>query len=150
MLTLTAQLILQMLEVYDCSREELRIGPFSYEPMRAVDIWLQQGDDFLLQSLSSSPEVAPPLFVPNLRTTLRRIKDDPYPSVTLFHNNLPRYYRKDGATGQWIRFHYKHEEPPPSLAPVLSSSLPPVPPWTAVPQPVMSSWPHIPPTQTYY
>ena len=64
-----------MLEVYDCSREELRIGPFSYEPMRAVDIWLQQGDDFLLQSLSSSPEVAPPLFVPNLRTTLRRIKD---------------------------------------------------------------------------
>jgi hypothetical protein len=29
----------------------------SYEPMRAVDIWLQQSDDFLLQSLSSCPEV---------------------------------------------------------------------------------------------
>ena len=29
----------------------------SYEPMRAVDIWLQQTDDFLLQSLSSCPEV---------------------------------------------------------------------------------------------
>ena len=141
--------LFQMLEVYDCSREELRIGPFSYEPMRAVDIWLQQGDDFLLQSLSSSPEVAPPLFIPNLRTTLRRIKDDPYPSVTLFHNNLPRYYRKDDSTGQWVRFHYKHEEPPPSLAPVLSSSLPP-PPSATVPQPVMPSWPHIPPTQTYY
>ena len=25
--------------------------------MRAVDIWLQQGDEFLLQSLSSCPEV---------------------------------------------------------------------------------------------
>ena len=67
------------MEVYDCSREELRIGPFSYEPMRAVDIWLQQSDDFLLQSLSSVPEVVPPHFVQQLRTTLKRIKDDPYP-----------------------------------------------------------------------
>ena len=57
-----------MLEIYDCSREELRIGPFSYEPMRAVDIWLQQSDEFLLQSLSSSPDVAPPHFVPHLRS----------------------------------------------------------------------------------
>jgi hypothetical protein len=89
------------------------------------------------------------LSVPNLRTTLRRIKDDPYPSVTLFHNNLPRYYRKDDASGQWVRFHYKHEEPPPSLAPVLASTLPP-PPTATVPQAVMPSWPHIPPTQTYY
>ncbi len=79
-----------LLEVYDCSREELRIGPFSYEPMRAVDIWLQQSDDFLLQALSTSPEVAPPHFVPHLRSTLKRIKDDPYPAVTLFHNNMPR------------------------------------------------------------
>ena len=65
----------------------MRIGPFSYEPMRAVDIWLQQSDDFLLQSLSSVPEVVPPHFVQQLRTTLKRIKDDPYPAVTIFNTN---------------------------------------------------------------
>jgi protein N-terminal asparagine amidohydrolase len=110
----------QMLEVYDCSREELRIGPFSYEPMRAVDIWLQQSDDFLLQSLSSSPDVAPPHFVPHLRSTLKRIKDDPYPSVTLFHNNLPRYYRKDDVTGQWMR--YQKEEVHPVAWPPITNT----------------------------
>lgn len=93
-----------MLEVYDCTREELRIGPFSYEPMRSVDLLLQQSDDFLRQNLSTSPEVAPPLFVPHLRSTLKRIKDDPYPSVTLFHSNLPRFYRKDDISGQWLRY----------------------------------------------
>ena len=41
--------LFQVLEVYDCAREELQIGPFTYEPMRAVDIWLQQTDEFLLQ-----------------------------------------------------------------------------------------------------
>ena len=62
------------------------------------------------QSLSPCPEVAPPLFIPHLRTTLKRIKDDPYPSVTVFHNNQPRYYRKEVPTGQWVRFHYKEEQ----------------------------------------
>ena len=54
--------------------------------------------------------MAPPLFIPHLRTTLKRIKDDPYPSVTVFHNNQPRYYRKEVSTGQWVRFHYKEEQ----------------------------------------
>ena len=33
-----------------------------------------------------------------------------YPSVTPFHNNQPRYYRKEDTTGQWVRYHYKTEE----------------------------------------
>eukprot|EP00094_Tigriopus_californicus_P007975 TCALIF_07677-PA protein Name:"Similar to NTAN1 Protein N-terminal asparagine amidohydrolase (Homo sapiens)" AED:0.20 eAED:0.20 QI:0/0.8/0.66/1/0.4/0.66/6/190/368 len=102
--TLTGGDTVGMLEVYDCTREELRIGPFSYGPMRSVDLLLQQSDDFLRQNLSTSPEVAPPLFVPHLRSTLKRIKDDPYPSVTLFHSNLPRFYRKDDISGQWLRY----------------------------------------------
>ena len=96
------------MEIYDCSREELRIGPFSYEPMRAVDFWLQQNDEFLL-NLSSAPEVAPPQFVQLVRTTLKRIKDDPYPAVTIFNTNCPRYYRKDSVSGHWIRVHHKEE-----------------------------------------
>ena len=127
-----------MLEIYDCSREELRIGPFSYEPMRAVDIWLQQSDDFLLQSLSTSPEVAPPHFVPHLRSTLKRIKDDPYPSVTLFHSNLPRYYRKDDASGQWMRYQKEEVGSPPGPSPA------------APPPPPVGAWPPITNTQSYY
>lgn len=50
----------QVLDVYDCSLGLLRIGPFNYEPLRGVDLWLQQSDDFILQHLSTSPEVEPP------------------------------------------------------------------------------------------
>lgn len=49
-----------MLDVYDCSLGLLRIGPFNYEPMRSVDLWLQQSDEFILQALSTTPDVEPP------------------------------------------------------------------------------------------
>lgn len=41
----------------------LRIGPFNYDPLRGVDLWLAQSDEFILQHLSTSPEVEPPHFV---------------------------------------------------------------------------------------
>lgn len=41
----------------------LRIGPFSYDPLRGVDLWLEQSDDFILQHLSTTPNVEPPHFV---------------------------------------------------------------------------------------
>jgi len=94
----------RMLEIYDCNREELTIGPFTYSPMRAVDIWLQQTDQFLLQSLSPCPEAIEDReqFTTQLRATLRMIKEHPYPSVTLFHSNNPRTYRKDSNSGAWV------------------------------------------------
>jgi protein N-terminal asparagine amidohydrolase len=49
--------------VYDCQLGLLRIGPFNYDPLRGVDLWLEQTDDFILQHLSTSPEVEPPHFV---------------------------------------------------------------------------------------
>ncbi|KAE9540037.1 hypothetical protein AGLY_005289 [Aphis glycines] len=49
-----------VLDVYDCSLGLLRIGPFNYEPMRSVDLWLQQSDEFILQALSTTPDVEPP------------------------------------------------------------------------------------------
>ena len=79
-----------MMDIYACEREELRIGPFTYEPMRAVDIWLQQADEFILQNLHICPEVAPQTFIPLLRQALKRIKQDPYPSVSIFGSNSPR------------------------------------------------------------
>ena len=80
---------LGMLAVYDCVHEEMVIGPFTYSPMRAVDIWLQQNDQFLLQSLSPCPEAIEDTerFTQSLRATLRVIKEHPYPSVTLFPAN---------------------------------------------------------------
>ena len=92
-----------MLDIYACEREELRIGPFTYEPMRAVDIWLQQADEFILQNLHLCPEAAQPSYIPLLRGALKRIKADPYPSVSIFGSNSPRVYRMDEITGQWVR-----------------------------------------------
>merc|ERR1719445_1931683 len=102
--TLTGGEKVGMLEVYDCIHEEMVIGPFTYSPMRAVDIWLQQSDQFLLQSLSPCPEAVedPKTFISQLRATLRVIKEHPYPSVTLFQSNNSRTYRKDSNTGMWI------------------------------------------------
>lgn len=53
----------QVLDIYDCNLGLLRIGPFNYEPLRGVDLWLEQSDDFILKHLSTSPEVEPSHFV---------------------------------------------------------------------------------------
>ena len=44
-----------------------------------------------------------------VRSTLKRIKDDPYPAVTIFHTNSPRYYRNDTVSGHWIRVYHKED-----------------------------------------
>ena len=102
--TLTGGEGVGMLDIYSPEREELRIGPFSYLPMRSVDIWLGQSDDFILQSLTPCPEVVTDRegFVRQVRDTLRIVKSHPYPSVTLFQSNSPRTYRKDELSGHWI------------------------------------------------
>lgn len=43
--------------MYDYVSGLLRIGPFHYTPVRSADLMLQQSDEFLLQQLTSSPEV---------------------------------------------------------------------------------------------
>ncbi len=39
----------EMLDIYDTNMGLLRIGPFNYRPMRGVDLWLSQSDEFILQ-----------------------------------------------------------------------------------------------------
>lgn len=41
----------------------IRIGPFNYEPLRGVDLWLAQSDEVILQHLSTSPDVELPQYV---------------------------------------------------------------------------------------
>lgn len=96
----------EMLDIYDTNMSLLRIGPFNYRPMRGVDLWLSQTDEFILQHLSTSPEVEPPHFVMEAKATLKFIQQHPFPAVTIFPDNRPRYYRKDDQTGQWIPICY--------------------------------------------
>ncbi|XP_014207216.1 protein N-terminal asparagine amidohydrolase [Copidosoma floridanum] len=96
----------QVLDIYDYTLGLLRIGPFNYEPLRGVDLWLAQSDQFILQHLSTSPEVELPHFVSQIRATLKYIQDNPFPAITVFPDNKPRYYRRDEHTGNWMALRY--------------------------------------------
>jgi protein N-terminal asparagine amidohydrolase len=74
-----------VLDVYDSQLGMLRIGPFNYEPMRGIDLWLSQPDEFILQHLSTTPEVEPPHFVMQVRATLKFIQDNQFPGELLFY-----------------------------------------------------------------
>ncbi|XP_045495469.1 protein N-terminal asparagine amidohydrolase isoform X1 [Colias croceus] len=92
----------QVLDIYDNAVGMLRIGPFNYDPLRGVDLWLEQSDEFILQHLSTTPSVEPPHFVHNIRVTLKFIQQHPFPAVTVFPDNRPHYYRRDDQTGCWM------------------------------------------------
>ena len=96
----------QVLEIYDSHLGLLRIGPFNYEPLRGVDLWLEQSDEFILQHLSTSPEVEPPHFVMQIRATLKYIQDNQFPAVTVFRDNRPHYFRRDEHSGTWQPIRY--------------------------------------------
>ncbi|CAL1679997.1 unnamed protein product [Lasius platythorax] len=96
----------QVLDIYDCALGLLRIGPFNYDPLRGVDLWLAQSDQFILQHLSTSPEVEQPHFVSQVRATLKYIQDNQFPAVTVFRDNKPHYYRRDETTGAWQPMRY--------------------------------------------
>ncbi|KAF7279353.1 protein N-terminal asparagine amidohydrolase-like [Rhynchophorus ferrugineus] len=91
----------EVMDVYDCNMGLLRIGPFNYKPLRGVDLWLEQNDEFILRHLSTSPDVEPPHFVEEMRATLKYIRENPFPAVTVFGDNRPHYFRRDENTGLW-------------------------------------------------
>jgi len=95
----------EMLDIYDCNLGLMKIGPFHYEPLRGVDLWLQQTDDFILKHLSTAPEVEPNHFVLQARASLKHIREHPFPAVTVFPDNRPRYFRRD-ENGLWVHVRY--------------------------------------------
>ncbi|XP_023230791.1 protein N-terminal asparagine amidohydrolase-like [Centruroides sculpturatus] len=94
-----------MIDTYDYNLGVMRIGPFNYEPMRGINLWLSQSDDFLLQHLSTSPEVEPPHFAMQVRETLKYIQQHPFPGVTVFPDNRPHFFQKD-ESGMWVQICY--------------------------------------------
>lgn len=96
----------QVIDIYDNTVGMLRIGPFNYDPLRGVDLWLEQPDEFILRHLSTSPSAEPPHFVMQIRATLKFIQEHPFPAVTVFPDNRPHYYRRDEHTGCWVVMRY--------------------------------------------
>lgn len=91
----------------------LRIGPFNYDPIRGVDLWLAQSDEFLLTHLSTSPEVEPPHFTNQVGVCVAYIKlplNIIYKKKTLnkiaennnnnrfLHNSLSKFVKKNIST----------------------------------------------------
>lgn len=95
-----------VLDIYDPQLGMIKIGPFNYDPLRGVDLWLAQSDQVILQHLSTSPDVEPPHFVSQTRATLKYVQSNPFPAITVFRENRPLYYKRDVNTGAWEPVRY--------------------------------------------
>jgi hypothetical protein len=84
------------------------------------------------------PQVTPPSFLSQLRAALKRIKQDPYPSVSIFGSNQPRLYRKDDLTGHWVRYGKEATAPP---ADSWAGPSPPTPQHHSFKQEPVPAWP---------
>ncbi|XP_053132326.1 protein N-terminal asparagine amidohydrolase isoform X2 [Hemicordylus capensis] len=90
----------KMVNIYDSRKEQLCIGPYFWMPSPAVDYWLEQDDEYILQNLSTSPLAEPPHFVSHIRASLTCLKEHPFPEKTLFPSRKPWIYWKN-EEGLW-------------------------------------------------
>lgn len=114
----------EMMEIYDSTEGFIKVSPFTYEPVRGIELWLKSDDDLILkveceyvseethliinlfpQYLSTSPQAEDANFVPHTRQTLEFIKKNPFPSITIFPDGRPRCYRLD-EYGQWSQINF--------------------------------------------
>ncbi|XDV36531.1 hypothetical protein PO909_006288 [Leuciscus waleckii] len=91
----------EMVEVYDSSRELVRIGPCRWTPNEDLGFWLSQDDDTILQFLSTSPSAEPPHFVQHIKSTIRFLLDHPS-ADELFPGGQAQLYRRS-EEGGWAR-----------------------------------------------
>ncbi|KAG9477069.1 protein N-terminal asparagine amidohydrolase [Eleutherodactylus coqui] len=91
-----------MVNIYDAEKEQLNIGPYSWLPFPNIDFWLIQDDKQILDSFSTSPQAEPPDFAQHMKSSLKYLKDNPHPEVSVFPKGKPRSYKKK-ADGQWER-----------------------------------------------
>lgn len=87
--------------IYDYKSKHLVIGPFSYESLPNLDIYLSMPDKAILKYLSTSPEQEPETFVSSVRSSLMQIRDFPDPINSVFQRKSHRY-KKDIETGAWV------------------------------------------------
>uniref|UniRef100_A0A8C2IZY0 Protein N-terminal asparagine amidohydrolase n=1 Tax=Cyprinus carpio TaxID=7962 RepID=A0A8C2IZY0_CYPCA len=91
----------QMVEVYDSSRELVKIEPCRWTPNNDMAFWLSQDDETILQYLSTSPHAEPPHFVHHIKSTIQFLLDHPS-ADGLFPGSQPQLYRR-AEDGRWKR-----------------------------------------------
>ncbi|XP_051985845.1 protein N-terminal asparagine amidohydrolase [Xyrauchen texanus] len=93
----------QMVEVYDSSRELVKIGPCRWTPNNDMAFWLSQEDETILQYLSTSPYAEPPHFIQHIKSTIQFLLDHPT-TDGLFPGGQPQFYRRT-EEGEWKRIY---------------------------------------------
>ncbi|XP_066521747.1 protein N-terminal asparagine amidohydrolase [Hoplias malabaricus] len=91
----------QMAEVYDSSKEQIKIGPCRWTPNKDIAFWLSQEDNTILQFLSTSPYAEPPHFVQHIKSTIRFLLDHPN-ADSHFPGGQPQHFQRT-AQGAWER-----------------------------------------------
>ncbi|KAJ8413618.1 hypothetical protein AAFF_G00081250 [Aldrovandia affinis] len=91
----------QMADIYDTSKQEVKIGPCKWSPNRDIAFWLTQDDDTILKYLSTSPLAEPPHFVQHIKTTIQFLLEHPS-SDSLFPGGQPQLFRRT-EQGGWER-----------------------------------------------
>merc|ERR1739838_879508 len=85
---------LHLRSLYNSEEKCVEILPFTLENINIdVRLILRNSDEWILEHLSTSPEVEPEEFVPNMRETLKFVLDNPEPIKNIFVNNRPLKYK---------------------------------------------------------
>uniref|UniRef100_A0AAY4A4K5 Protein N-terminal asparagine amidohydrolase n=1 Tax=Denticeps clupeoides TaxID=299321 RepID=A0AAY4A4K5_9TELE len=87
--------------VYDPSKEHVKIGPCRWSPNRDMAFWLSQDDETILQYLSTSPMAEPPHFVQHIKSTIQFLLDHPT-ADSLFPAGEPQVFHRS-PRGDWER-----------------------------------------------
>lgn len=91
----------EMAEVYDSSKEQIKIGPCRWAPNRDIAFWLSEDDNTILQFLSTSPYAEPPHFVQHIKSTIQFLLDHPSADI-LFPGGQPQLFQRS-EQGEWER-----------------------------------------------
>ncbi|TSK62615.1 Protein N-terminal asparagine amidohydrolase [Bagarius yarrelli] len=91
----------QLVEVYDCSKGQVKIGPCSWPQTTDIAFWLDEDDKTILQYMSTSPYAEPPHFVHHIKSTIRFLLENPNADA-LFPEGQPQLFQRS-EQGEWKR-----------------------------------------------
>ncbi|CAH1970861.1 unnamed protein product [Acanthoscelides obtectus] len=90
-----------IMNIYENSSGMVKIGPFFYKMPRGIEHWLEETDEAILRKSSTSPDVEPSCFVPNIKKAIQFMIENPR-SIHVFKENKPHYFSRDETSGLWV------------------------------------------------
>lgn len=90
------------IEIYNPKTQQLTIGPFHYDRLPNVDLFLSLPESQMRKYLSTSPEQEPDTFYESIRSALFQLRDFPNPMESVFKGGKARIYSKDQSSGSWL------------------------------------------------